>query len=86
MLKTRADGYPNLTIRLDALILYLGDPLLRFDSILDNNVPELDSIFSIFDNIVPELDKTVTISKKGGQYLCGVVYMLVARWFGSLLR
>ena len=52
MLKTRADGYPNLTIRLDALILYLGDPLLRFDSILDNNVPELD--------------KTVTTSKKGG--------------------
>ena len=60
MLKTRADGYPNLTIRLDALILYLGDPLLRFDSILDNNVPELD--------------KTVTTSKKGGQDLCGVVY------------
>ena len=59
MLKTRADGYPNLTIRLDALILYLGDPLLRFDSILDNNVPELD--------------KTVTTSKKGGQDLCGVV-------------
>ena len=61
MLKTRADGYPNLTIRLDALILYLGDPLLRFDSILDNNVPELD--------------KTVTTSKKGGQDLCGVVYL-----------
>ena len=59
MLKTRADGYPNLTMRLDALILYLGDPLLRFDSILDNNVPELD--------------KTVTTSKKGGQDLRGVV-------------
>ena len=53
MLSTRADGYPNLTIRLDALMLYLGDPLLRFDSILDNNVPELD--------------KTVTTSKKGGR-------------------
>ena len=61
MLKTRADGYPNLTIRLDALILYLGDPLLRFDSILDNNVPESD--------------KTVTTSNKGGQDLCGGVYI-----------
>ena len=41
-LGTRADGYPNPTIRLDALIVYLGDPLLRFDSIVGKNVPELD--------------------------------------------
>ena len=45
-LGTRADGYPNPTIRLGALTLYLGDPLLRFDSILDKNVPELDKIVS----------------------------------------
>ena len=69
MLRTRVDGYPNLTIRLDALILYLGDPLLRFDSILDNNVPELD--------------KTVTTSKKGGQDLCVVcISPLECRFLG----
>ena len=45
-LGTRADGYPNPTIRLGALTLYLGDPLLRFDSILEKNVPELDKTVS----------------------------------------